>query len=59
MGNISDKNAEKIKTYFRFNILFSENRAVFKIMWKNMVDTNTAQMTMQYGKATDTHFQNM
>jgi hypothetical protein len=28
---------EKIKTRFLFNNFFSENRAVYKIMWNNMV----------------------
>jgi hypothetical protein len=31
------KVVEKMKTHFIFNKVFSENRAVYEIMWKNMV----------------------
>jgi len=33
--NVSDKLSEKVETYFIFNNLFSENRAMYEIMWKN------------------------
>jgi uncharacterized Fe-S cluster-containing MiaB family protein len=34
MKNISDKCAVKFETYFMFsNFFFSENRAVYEIMW--------------------------
>jgi hypothetical protein len=36
MRNVSAKAAEKIKTTFVF-IFFPENRTVYEIMWKNMV----------------------
>jgi len=26
---------KQIKTYFMFNIFFSENRTVYEVMWKN------------------------
>jgi len=34
------KFVEKIKTYFVFSKLFSENRAVYEVMWKNFVDSD-------------------
>jgi hypothetical protein len=38
MRNISDKSCrENQNTHFMFNNFFSENRAVYVIMWKNMV----------------------
>jgi hypothetical protein len=38
MRNISEKVVEKIKTHILFSInLFFENRAVYKTIWKNMV----------------------
>jgi len=30
-------------------LTFSENRAVDKIMWKNMVQPDRPQMTIEYG----------
>jgi hypothetical protein len=44
MRNISDKFVEKIKTHFMLNHFFSENRAVYEIMWKNMVGPDRPQM---------------
>jgi hypothetical protein len=37
---------EKIKTHLMFNNLFSDNRAVYEIMWKNMVQSHKPQMTI-------------
>jgi hypothetical protein len=37
---------EKIKKHFTFNIFFPENRAVYEIMWKNMVEPDRPQMTI-------------
>jgi len=37
---------EKIKTYFMFNNFFSENRAVYGIVWTNMVESDRPQMTI-------------
>jgi hypothetical protein len=35
MGNVSDKNLRiNQNTHFKFSNLFSENRAVYEIMWK-------------------------
>ena len=38
--------AEKIKIFFMFNNFFSENRAVYELMWKNMVEPDRPHMTM-------------
>jgi hypothetical protein len=40
------KFVEKIKTHFMFNNLFSESRAVYEIMWKNMVQPDRRQITI-------------
>ena len=32
-----------------FNNFFHENRAVYEIMWKNVVEPEGPQMTSQYG----------
>jgi hypothetical protein len=32
-----------------FNNFLSENRAVYEMMWKNMVDMARPQVTIQYG----------
>jgi hypothetical protein len=36
--NVSEKFVEKIKTHFEFNKLFINNRIVYEIIWKNIVD---------------------
>jgi hypothetical protein len=36
----------KIKTHFMFNNFFSENRTVYEIMRKNMVQPDRPQMTI-------------
>ena len=55
---------EKIKRHFMFNYLFffSENRVVYEIMWKNIVERGRPQMTIQrmriacwVTEATNTH----
>jgi len=35
-----------IKTHFVFNLFFFENRAVYEIMWKNIVERGRLQMTI-------------
>ena len=47
------KFVEKIETHFMFNF-FSKNRAIYGIIWRNMVETdglqaNRLQMAVQYG----------
>jgi hypothetical protein len=37
---------EKIKTHFMFNNFSSENRAVYEIMWKSVVEPDRSQMTI-------------
>ena len=34
------------------NNFFSENRAVYEIMWKKMVQPDRSQMTIQHGACT-------
>jgi hypothetical protein len=44
---------EKIKTHILYSItFFSENHAVYRIMWKNMVGLDRLQITVQYGAYT-------
>jgi len=46
MRNASDKHSgENQNTHFMLNNFFSENRAVYEIMWKNMVEPDRSQMT--------------
>jgi len=56
------KVVEKIKTGILYSVPFFENRAVYEIMWRNVVERGRAQMTIQsmriacwIPKATDTH----
>jgi hypothetical protein len=47
MRSVSDKVVEKIKTrFYMLNDFFSENRVVYEIMWKNMVEPDRPQMTI-------------
>ena len=41
------KVVEKIKTYFKFNNFLSENRAVYDIGWKYVVESGRPQMAIQ------------
>jgi len=45
MRNITDKIIEKIKAHILCPITAFENRAVYDIMWKNMVEPGRPQMT--------------
>ena len=50
MRNISDKVARKIKTQIlRSKTFFLENRAVYEIMSKNILEPEGPQMTSQFG----------
>jgi hypothetical protein len=40
------KLVEKIKTDILCSIIFSENCAVYEIMWKNVVERDRPQMTI-------------
>jgi hypothetical protein len=45
MRNISEKFVEKIKTRSLYLLIFfSENLAIYEIIWKNMVESGMAQM---------------
>jgi hypothetical protein len=44
--NFQAKAAEKIKTHFMFNKFFSENRAIYEIMWKYMLEPDNQRMTI-------------
>ena len=47
MRNVADKSCtENQNTHFVFSNFFSENRAVYEIMWKNMVQRGRPQMTI-------------
>jgi len=57
---------KKIKTRFLCSITFSENRAFYEIMWKNIVQPDRPQTTIWrmriaywVTKTADTHTQNM
>jgi hypothetical protein len=46
MRNVSDKSCrENQDTHFVFKIFFPENRALYDIMWKNMVEPDRPQTT--------------
>ena len=47
MENVSDRSCrENQNTRFMFNIFSPENRAVYEIMWKNVVQPDRPQMTI-------------
>jgi hypothetical protein len=48
MGSVLDKFVEKIKTHILRSNTFSENRIVYEIMSKILVDTEVPQMMSQY-----------
>ena len=63
MISVSDKSCgENQNTRFKLNNFFSENRAVYEIMWKNIVQSDRPQVTIRrmcvtcwITKATDKH----
>jgi hypothetical protein len=50
MKNVTDTSCrENRNTHFMFNNIFSpENRAVYEIMWNNIVQLDRLQLTIQY-----------
>jgi len=46
MNDVSEKLAEKIRAHSLCSETFSENCAIFEIMWENMVELDTPQMTI-------------
>jgi len=63
MRNVSDESCRESQNTFYFQVtLFSQNRAIDEIMWKNIVEPDGSQMTVcsvRIHKATNTHFWNM
>jgi len=63
MRNVSDKSCRETQnSHFIFNNFFFENRAVYKIMWRNTEEQSRPQMTIWrmritcwIPKATNTH----
>jgi len=48
MENVPDKILEKIKTHILGSITYcTENRAIYEIMWKNIVDPKRYQRTIE------------
>jgi hypothetical protein len=43
---LHSKVVKQPNTHLMFNNFFSENRAVYEIMWKNILDTDRPQMTI-------------
>jgi hypothetical protein len=49
MKNVSDKSCREYQnTHFTFNKFFTENRAIYEIMWKGMVEPDRPHMTILY-----------
>jgi hypothetical protein len=49
MRNVLDRSRENQNTHFMFDNFSSENRAVYEILWKDMVCPDRPQVTMKYG----------
>ena len=45
MKNVSEKRRENQNTHFEFSNFISENRAVYEIMWTNIIEADRPQMT--------------
>ena len=43
---LQTKVVEEIKTHILYSVTFFENRSVFEIMWKNMIEPDRPQMTI-------------
>jgi hypothetical protein len=43
--NVSDRFGEKIKTRILYSVTFFGKRAVYEMMWKNMVQPDSPQKT--------------
>ena len=62
MRNVSDEICTENQNTLFFSVTFFENRAVYEIMWKNMVERGRPRVTIWrtrtacwITKATDTH----
>jgi len=49
MGNISDEICRHRHTHILYSVTLSENRAVYEIIWQNMVQPDRPLMTVEYG----------
>jgi hypothetical protein len=45
MRNVSVETLEKVKTHILCSVTIFENRAVYEILWKNVAEPETPQMT--------------
>ena len=45
MSNFSDKSFTENQNTFYFQIFFFKNRAVYEIMWKNLIEAEKQKMT--------------
>jgi len=64
MRNVSDRSRRGKKAHLVFNNFVLKNRAVYEIMWENIVEWDRQQITIwriacRITKATHTHTQNM
>jgi len=67
MRNVSENFAETFNTKVLCQATFSENRVVYEIMWRNVVETDRKHVTVYYGACAlrvgqlrlQTHTQNM
>jgi hypothetical protein len=46
MRNVTENSCKENQNTFLCPITFSENRAIYEIMWKNMVEPDRPQMTI-------------
>ena len=49
MTNVSDESSSNLQNTHLHSIFFPENRDVYEIMWKNMVETDRPYVTIQFG----------
>jgi hypothetical protein len=47
--NVSDRFVEEVKTRFVISNFFTENLALYEIMWKNTVERGRPQVTLNAG----------
>jgi hypothetical protein len=49
MRNISDEVCRHNHTHILYSVTLSENRAVYEVIWQNMVEPDRPLMTVEYG----------
>jgi hypothetical protein len=47
--NISDQPCRENKNTYKLNKNFSEDFSIYELTWKNMVEADRPQVTVQYG----------